>query len=129
MGGEAHAAQIGNDDRAIGRERRRDRRPHVSGVAESVQQHHRGPMSADPHMQRRPVGRNLGGVETVRKRRYRAGGSGDGESADDAGEESNNGRPSSVRRRPTAQLRHPAAGFASPGFTSATAGAFTTPVV
>jgi hypothetical protein len=42
----------------VPRERRRQGRPHVAGVAEAVEQHDRRPLSAGPEMNRRPVVRH-----------------------------------------------------------------------
>ena len=50
MRGQAHAAQIGDNDRTILFQRGRDGRPHIASVAESVQQHDRGAVAADAHV-------------------------------------------------------------------------------
>jgi hypothetical protein len=53
----------------VPRERRRQGRPHVAGVAEAVEQHDRRPMTAGPEMNRCPViRRDLQCVEVARKR-------------------------------------------------------------
>ena len=41
-----HTSQVRNDDGVIDFKRRGDRRPHVARVAEPVQQHNRGAMTA-----------------------------------------------------------------------------------
>ena len=63
---EAHAAQVGNDDGVIANELRRQRRPHVAGVAETMQHDDCRPLPADPDMQRRIAGRHL---HLVKRRR------------------------------------------------------------
>jgi hypothetical protein len=69
MRGEAHAAQVGHHHGMVPRERRRQGRPHVAGVAESVEQHDHRPMTAGPEMNRRPViRRDLLRADVARKR-------------------------------------------------------------
>jgi hypothetical protein len=94
---EAHAAQVGDDDGVIRRQRRRDRRPHVTGVAEPVQHHDRGAMAADAHMQRRPVRRDLFAAKAVRKRRDRIGRRRERERANEGGEETKHANLPGVR--------------------------------
>jgi hypothetical protein len=65
---EPHAAQIGRDNGVIFDQRRRDRRPHVAGVAETVQQDDRGSLAAVAHMDRRAAGFDIAGLETSRER-------------------------------------------------------------
>ena len=46
--GESHAAKIGHDDRILVRKPSGERRPHVAGVAEPVEQDQRGSTAANP---------------------------------------------------------------------------------
>ncbi|MGY3466491.1 hypothetical protein ACVW0I_003362 [Bradyrhizobium sp. LM6.11] len=66
-GRKAHAPQIGHDHRVIARKVRRERPPHVSGLAIAMQQHDRRSRPADPDVEGRAIGRDLFGVEGVRK--------------------------------------------------------------
>jgi hypothetical protein len=59
MGRQAHAAQVGHDDRASVDQRRCKRRPHVVGVAEAVQHDDRRALAADPRMDGGAVGFDL----------------------------------------------------------------------
>ena len=63
-----HAAKIRRDDRVILHEHRGERRPHVAGIAEAVQQEDGRTLAADAHVQRRAVGRDLFGAEAIGKR-------------------------------------------------------------
>ena len=67
MGREAHAAEIGNHNGMAGPKRRGDRRPHVTRVAEAVQEDDRRPPAADPDMDRRAVGLDVLGLKLWRK--------------------------------------------------------------
>ena len=53
---EAHAAQVGDDDGVILDQPRGERRPHVAGVAEAVEQQDGRPMAADADVDRRADG-------------------------------------------------------------------------
>ena len=67
MGGEAHPAQVGDDDLMVGGERRGDRRPHIAGVAEAVQTNDGRPMAADPDMDRGAFRPHLPDLKAWRK--------------------------------------------------------------
>ena len=54
--GEAHAAKVRHDHRVIARKLCGKRRPHVTGLAVAVQQHHGRAFAADPHVKLRAVG-------------------------------------------------------------------------
>ena len=64
--GVAHAAQVGDDDAVRRGQFRRERRPHVAGLAIAVQQQHGGPVAAGPHMQGGAVGGNAAGLRNRR---------------------------------------------------------------
>ena len=64
---ETHAAEIGNDHRMIASERRRDRRPHVAGVAKAVQKDDGGPVAAGAEVDRRAVRRDVLQAKVCRK--------------------------------------------------------------
>ena len=59
MRGQAHAAQIGNDQRALCDHGRGERRPHVARVGKAVQHHDRCAGAAHPHVQRGAVDLHL----------------------------------------------------------------------
>jgi hypothetical protein len=61
-----HTSQVRNDDGVIDFKRRGDRRPHVARVAEPVQQHNRGAMTAHPYVQSRAVSGDVGAPEVLR---------------------------------------------------------------
>jgi hypothetical protein len=63
VGREAHAAQVGHDDGVILGQDLGDRRPHVAGVGEAVQQHHRRTGPADPNVQGRAIDGDVAGLE------------------------------------------------------------------
>ena len=65
---EAHAAKVGHDHRVIRDKLGGQRRPHVAGLAEAVQQHDCRAIAADPHVKRRAVGGDLLGVKGGRER-------------------------------------------------------------
>ena len=50
VSGEAHAAQVGNDDRVVLHQLGGEGRPHVAGVAKSMQQHRGGPCPTDSNV-------------------------------------------------------------------------------
>jgi hypothetical protein len=66
--GEAHAAKIRHDHRVIAHKLRGKRRPHVTGFAVAVQQHHGRAFAADPRVKFRAVGCDHRGLERRRKR-------------------------------------------------------------
>ncbi len=59
MGRQAHAAQIGHDDRSAGDEGGGQRRPHVAGVAETMQHDDRRSLAGYPGVDRGAVGFDL----------------------------------------------------------------------
>ena len=64
----AHAAQIGNDDRMISYQEGGERRPHVAGIPETVQQEDRRTLSTNANVEGRAVGGDLARVNTLRER-------------------------------------------------------------
>jgi hypothetical protein len=62
-GGEAHAAQVGHDDRVVAGQIFGQRAPHVAGLAIAVQQQHGRAGAAGADMQRDAVGRDLPRLE------------------------------------------------------------------
>jgi hypothetical protein len=73
VGREAHAAQVGDDDGVILGQDLGDRRPHVAGVGEAVQQHHRRAGPADADVQGRAVDGDVAGLEAGGERFDRVG--------------------------------------------------------
>jgi len=68
MRGEAHAAQVRNDNRMIADKNGGQRRPHIAGVAETVQHDHRRTLPADANMQRDVTGWDFRNVKGRRQR-------------------------------------------------------------
>jgi hypothetical protein len=66
MGRQAHATQVGNHDGVILDERPGERRPHVAGVAETVEQNDRRPGAADADILSPAAHRHLLGAERGR---------------------------------------------------------------
>jgi hypothetical protein len=64
---QTHALQVGGDDRMVFRQQRSERRPHIAGIAESVQHHHGRPLPAGARVDRRAVRRDLPGLKGWRK--------------------------------------------------------------
>ena len=65
LGGEPHAAQVGNDHRVIARQVFGKRHPHVAGLAIAVQQNDRGSRAADAHIELSAVRRDLPRAERL----------------------------------------------------------------
>ena len=61
---QTHAAQVGNDDCVVLRERRCQWRPHVAGIAEAVQHHYRGAFSSYSDVDDRSIRFDFFGMET-----------------------------------------------------------------
>ena len=68
MSREPHAAQVGHNHHMIGHQPGRDRRPHVAGIAEAVQQDNRRPLTTDTNIELSAIGLDGLGLERGWKR-------------------------------------------------------------
>jgi hypothetical protein len=67
VGREPHAAQVGDDDRVVFRELRRQGRPHIPGVGKTVQHDDGWPGATETHMDGGAAGLDVLGAEARRE--------------------------------------------------------------